>query len=51
MAEFSMEDVKELVFTTTMNAYSERKQLVTYIAQLEARVKELVDKYEPATKE
>ena len=38
---FNMDDVKELLFSQTMAAYSKEKQYQTYIQQLEARIKEL----------
>jgi len=43
MNEFNMEDVKELLFSQTMAAYNEKKQMQAYIAQLETKVKEFED--------
>ena len=41
MNEFSMEDVKEMLFSQALNAYQEKKQMTAYIQQLEAKIKEL----------
>ena len=46
MNEFSMEDVKEIVFSGIMTAYNERKQLQAYIKQLEEKIKGLEAKPE-----
>jgi len=43
MENFSMEDVKELLFNQTLAAYQEKKNMLAYIKQLEDRVKELED--------
>lgn len=44
MNEFTMDDVKELIFKVQMSTYNSEKQYVSYIKQLEGKVKELEDK-------
>lgn len=44
MDQFSMDDVKELLFKQTMNSYNTEKQLINYIKQLETKLKELEEK-------
>ncbi len=41
MDEFSMEDVKEIVFNGILTAYNEKKQLIAHIRKLEEQLKKL----------
>ena len=44
MEEFSMEDVKEIVFNGILTAYNEKKQLIAHIKGLEEQIKSLEPK-------
>ncbi len=50
MNEFNMEDVKEILFNQTLAAYNEKKGMISYIKQLEEKIKEL-EENEPKLKE
>ena len=41
MGEFTIEDVKELLFNQILSAYNEKKGMTNYIKQLEDKIKEL----------
>ena len=41
MNEFSMEDVKEIVFNAIIAAYTEKKQMIAHIQTLEEKIKNL----------
>jgi len=41
MENFSMDDVKELLFNQTISAYQEKKSMIAYIKQLEEKIKGL----------
>ena len=46
MDNFSIEDVKEILFTQTLAAYNEKKGMISYIKQLEEENKALKEKSE-----
>ena len=46
MNDFSIEDVKEILFSQTLAAYQEKKSMMNYIKQLEEEITSLKEKSE-----
>lgn len=43
MNDFTLEDVKEILWSQTISAYTEKKGMVQYIKQLEEKIKKFED--------